>query len=166
MPRSKVRFPVGAMEFVVEQGGQISVKSGGLVNLEAGSALELGGVPVTASAAELNVLDGVTVPAAALNALLQGAAAGYKLARGVHETATAADEVTTGLATVVAVVVSLADDPGLDPLLVTADVGDQAGAPDAGKFYLKSWKATAANDVTPVAATTFAKKVNWIAIGT
>lgn len=166
MPRSKVRFPVGAEEFVVEDGGQISVKAGGVVNLEVGSELELGGVQVTANAAELNVLDGVTVTTAAVNALLQGAAAGYKLARGVHETVAASDEVTTGLATVVAVVVSLADDPGINPMLVTASVGNQAGAPAAGKFYLKSWKATGVDDATPIPATTFAKKVNWIAIGT
>jgi hypothetical protein len=78
----------------------------------------------------------------------------------------AVDTVVTGLATVVAVVAVLDSDPTLDPLFVTASIGDQAGAPAAGSVYIKSWQATAAGDVTPIAATTFGKKVNWIAIGT
>ena len=49
---------------------------------------------------------------------------------------------------------------------VTCSIGDQAGAPAAGSILIKSWKPTANNDVTPIAATTFTKNVNWIAIGT
>ena len=144
-------------EEVIADGGKLTIESGGEVDLEAGSALKIAGVQVTASAAQLNALppDGV-----------QGLAAGYKLARGVHTTVAAVDTVVTGLATVVAVVATLESDPVLDPLLVTASIGNQAGAPAAGSVYIKSWKATAANDVNPAAATTFTKKVNWIAIGT
>lgn len=93
-------------------------------------------------------------------------AAGYKIARGVHTTVAAADTVVTGLATVVAVVVSLASDPADDPFMVSATVGDQAGTPAAGSVIIKSWKNTGGTDPTPVAATTFGKLVNWIAIGT
>ncbi len=48
----------------------------------------------------------------------------------------------------------------------TASIGNQSNAPAAGSVYIKTWQPTAANDVTPIAATTFGKKVNWIAIGT
>lgn len=92
--------------------------------------------------------------------------AGYKVARGVHDTVAAVDTLATGLATVVAAVVTLASNPTMDPITVTADVGDQAGAPAAGSIYIKSWKPTAANNCELIAATTFAKKVNWVAIGT
>lgn len=97
---------------------------------------------------------------------LAGVAAGYKIARGQKSTVTAADTVVTGLTTVVACVATLDDDPGIGLIQVSATIGDQAGTPAAGSIILKTWKATAANDCTPIAATTFSKKVNWIAIGT
>jgi 3D (Asp-Asp-Asp) domain-containing protein len=114
------------------------------------------------------MLDGVamTASAAALNAVSGGVAAGYKIARGQLTTVTAADTVVTGLATVVAVVASLESDPVDDPFMVSAQIGDQAGAPAAGSVIIKSWKNTGGTDPTPLAATTFSKKVNWIAIGT
>jgi len=95
-----------------------------------------------------------------------GVGAGYKIARGQHATVAASDTVVTGLTTVVAAVAVLDDDPTVDPLFVTCSIGDQAGAPAAGSILIKSWKPTANNDVTPIAATTFTKNVNWIAIGT
>ena len=103
---------------------------------------------------------------AALNAPIAGVAAGYKTARGQLTTVTAADTVVTGLATVVAVVVSLESDPSDDPFLASAQIGDQAGSPAAGSIIVKTWKNTGGTDPTPLAATTFSKKVNWIAIGT
>lgn len=102
---------------------------------------------------------------AALNAIVAGVAAGYKVARGVATTATASDDINTGLTTVVAAVACLEDAPGLDPYDAQAVVGDQAGAPAAGHILLKTWKFTGATNPTPLAATTFAKKVSWIAIG-
>lgn len=95
-----------------------------------------------------------------------GGGAGYKIARGQHTTVTAADTIVTGLATVASVVATLESDPGDDPMLVSAQVGDQAGAPAAGSIIIKTWKNTSGTDPTPAAATTFTKKVNWIAIGT
>ena len=47
-----------------------------------------------------------------------------------------------------------------------AQIGDQAGAPAAGSIIIKTWQNTGGADPTPAAATTFGKKVNWIAIGT
>lgn len=111
------------------------------------------------------VPDGVTATAAVINAAVAGVAAGYKIARGMHTTVAAADTVVTGLTTVVAAVAVLDADPTTDPLFVTCSIGNQAGAPAAGSIYIKGWKPTAVNDVTPVAATTFTKKVAWIAVG-
>lgn len=96
---------------------------------------------------------------------LVGVAAGYKVARGQHTTVAASDTVVTGLATVVAVVAQLDDDPVDGAMHVTSSIGDQAGAPAAGSVLIKTWKSTDA-DATLIAATTFSKKVNWIAIGT
>jgi hypothetical protein len=97
---------------------------------------------------------------------IAGAGSGLKLARGQQNTVTAVDTVATGLTTVVAAVASLDSDPGDDPMLATASIGDQAGAPVAGSILVKTWKNTGGTDPTPLAASTFGKKVNWIAIGT
>ena len=88
-----------------------------------------------------------------------------KFARGQLTSVTGADTVVTGLATVVAVVASLESDPTDNPFIITAQIGDQAGAPVAGSIIIKTWQNTAGTDPTPAAATTFGKKVNWIAIG-
>ena len=89
-----------------------------------------------------------------------------RTARGQATTVTAVDTIVTGLATLTSVVASLDSDPGDDPFMVSASIGDQAGSPAAGSFYLKTWKNTGGTDPTPLAATTFAKKVNWHASGT
>lgn len=115
------------------------------------------GVAVTASAAALNAQG---------EAPLAGVAAGYKVARGQHTTLDADDTVVTGLATVVAVVASFESDPVAGAQFVTAVLGNQAGAPAAGSIQIKTWKATATADTAIIAATTFTKLVNWIAIGT
>jgi len=129
------------------------------------TTFKLGGVAVTSSAAELNILDGVTKTAAQINLLVAGVAGGYKVARGQHTTVAASDAVVTGLATVVAAIAVLDSDPSDDPFLVSCSIGDQAGAPAAGSILVKTWKHDG-TDPTPVAASTFSKKVNWIAIGT
>jgi hypothetical protein len=111
------------------------------------------------------ILAGINIPAASVNNLVEGWAGGYKLARGQHTTVAASDDIGTGLATVVSVVASLDDDPVDGAMHVTASIGDQAGTPIAGNILIKTWKSTDA-DATLIAATTFAKKVNWIAVGT
>lgn len=93
---------------------------------------------------------------------------GLKVARGVHQQVAASDTVLTGLALVVAVVVSLRDTPTAKQMFFTGSIGTQAGAPAAGSILIKSFKPTAVNDVTPIAATDFTDNLstNWIAVGT
>lgn len=94
--------------------------------------------------------------------------AGVKIARGQHQQAAASDTVVTGLATVVACGASFRDNPTVKQLFVACSEGDQAGAPAAGSILTKTFKPTAVNDVTPLAATDFTDniKLNWWAIGT
>lgn len=101
-----------------------------------------------------------------ISMLLVPQAGGYKIARGQATTVAASDTIVTGLNTVVAVVAVLDDDPVAGCQDVTASIGNQAGAPAAGSFLLKTWKSTATADTALIAATTFGKKVNWIAVGT
>lgn len=131
---------------------ELVVESGGVVDFLAGSALKFGGVDQRAALA--------TAPAAV--------AAGYKIARGVHRQVAAADTVVTGLATVVAVIVSFDDAPTVKQLFCSGTIGDQAGTPAAGSVLIKTWKPTAVDNVTPTAATDFTDNVDiaWIAIGT
>lgn len=91
---------------------------------------------------------------------------GFNIVRDQVTTVTASDTIVTGLTKLEAVIVQLNDAPAIGVTSVTADLGDQAGTPAAGSFLLKSWKPTATNDATPVAASTFSKKVSYIAVGT
>lgn len=103
--------------------------------------------------------------AAAIGKVLLATGPSVRMAAGQVATVAASDTIATGLAKVLGVVATLNDAPADDPSWVSADVGDQNGAPAAGSFLLKTWKNTSGTDPTPVAATTFAKKVNWIAFG-
>lgn len=96
---------------------------------------------------------------------LLAADSALRVAAGQHTTVDADDTVVTGLDEVTAVVAVLDDDPVDGAMHVTATIGDQAGSPAAGSVQIKTWKSTDA-DATLIAATTFGKKVNWIAIGT
>jgi hypothetical protein len=148
---SHVADPTYQAKVYQDQGGdQMTDKSGGNINVETGGTIKFNGVDTTPQ----------------LAVAVGGVATGYKVARGQLTTASAADTVVTGLATVVAVVASLEDDPTDDPFMVSAQIGNQAGAPAAGSVIIKTWKNTGGTDPTPLAATTFSKKVNWIAIGT
>lgn len=84
---------------------------------------------------------------------------------GQHTTVAASDTVVTGLTQVFGVVAALDSNPVDDPFLVSTSIGDQAGTPAAGSFLLNTWKNTGGTDPTPAAATTFSKKVNWLAWG-
>ena len=99
------------------------------------------------------------------NALI-ATASGLKVARGQQTTVTAADTVVTGLNTVLTAVAVEESDPVLTVSQVTCQVGNQAGAPVAGSIVIKTWEPTSNANPTPIAATTFGKLVNWIAIGT
>jgi hypothetical protein len=127
-------------------GDGLAVRSGGEITLETGAKLWSQGNDIS------NAVPGV--------------AAGYRLARGQITTVTAADTVVIGLSTVVSVVVSMDSDPTDNPEWVTGTIGDQGGSPAAGSVIIKTWQNTGGTDPTPTAATTFGKKVNYIAIGT
>lgn len=98
--------------------------------------------------------------------VITGTAAGFKVARGQATTVAASDTIVTGLTTVVSAVANLEDVPVIGADRAQAVVGDQAGTPAAGSILIKTFKPTATGDATPIAATTFGKKVNWIAWGT
>lgn len=164
-------------DVIIEQGGgQLTVKSGGAIDILASGRFELAGSDLRAELVllaglntelvallglgpELDALDGNTTPIA-------GVAASYKIARGVFTPTAGQDTVATGLATVVAVVVSLVVNPTLTHMWSGADVGNQSGAPVAGSILINSAKPTGTGDVTPIAATTPWVETNWIAIGT
>ena len=109
---------------------------------------------------------GTTDSAAWVKMVAAAASTAFKFAAGQHTTVAAADTVVTGLATVVAAFAQLDDNPGDNPITANASVGDQAGSPAAGSILVNTWQDTGGTDPTPVAATTFSKKVNWFAIGT
>jgi hypothetical protein len=108
----------------------------------------------------------VTKTAAEINLLTAGVAAGYKVARGVATIDAASKDIVTGLTTVVAAVVSMVGDPSLTHLMSSVTVGNQTNAPVAGSIRIVSWKPTASDNVTPIAATSPFASVSWIAIGT
>lgn len=95
----------------------------------------------------------------------QALATAVRTARGQATTVAAVDTIATGLPVLTSVTAALDSDPSDDPFMVSASIGDQAGSPAAGSFYLKTWKNTGGTDPTPLAATTFGKKVNWAATG-
>lgn len=84
---------------------------------------------------------------------------------GQHTTAAASDTIVTGLSTVLGAIATLDSAPVDDPFLVIASIGDQAGSPAAGSILINTYKNTGGTDPTPAAATTFSKKVNWLAWG-
>jgi hypothetical protein len=124
------------------------------------------GVPETATvtAAARTVLDDTTV--AAMLATMGGVAGvgSYKIEHGTTGL-TGTATVPTSLTTVVSVIATCKTDISLALCGCSASVGDQAGSPAAGSFYLKTWKHTSSGNCTEVAATVVAD-VQWVAIGT
>ena len=137
-----------------KQGGSaLEFASGAQIDFLAGALVEFAGVDKRAALA------------AAIATPVAGVAAGYKVARGVFTPAAISTDIVSGLATVVAVVVSLDATPTLTHMWAVATIGDQAGTPAAGSFTVVTRKPTGAADVTPVDATTPWVDVAWIAIG-
>jgi hypothetical protein len=127
------------------QGDSLVVRSGGEIVLESGAKLWSQGIDISDA--------------------IGSTAAGVRVVAGQITTATAADTVVTGLATVVAAFATLDSDPSDNPLYANATIGNQTGAPAAGSIIVKTWQDTGGTDPSPTAATTFAKKVNWLAVG-
>lgn len=97
---------------------------------------------------------------------VQAVAAGLKIATGQATTVAASDTIVTGLTSLVGAMAVLDDAPVIGCDRAQASIGNQSGAPAAGSLLLKTFKPTATGDATPIAATTFGKKVNWVAWGT
>lgn len=104
--------------------------------------------------------------AATADAAVIAGAAGYKLARGTITPTAASETVVTGLTTVVAAVAGFKGAPTLTHMFVEADIGDQAGTPDAGEILIRSKKPTAADNVTPTDASDPWSAIDWVAVGT
>lgn len=136
-----------AVVYGTDDGKVNDVAGAGLVGVGVGVALE-------AASGDGSVIEVLPIPSDH----------GVRTARGQHTTVAAADTVVTGLAEVFGVVATLDSDPVDDPEMVSATIGNQSGAPAAGSVILKTWR-NGATDPTPLAATTFGKKVNWIAWG-
>ena len=150
----RLRTAQGTRKFVaagaITAGNPFYAAAGGKV---AATGTSQEGIALETTSADGEVFEGVV-------------AAGHKIARGQATTVTASDTIVTGLGALATVVVSMENDPVDDPFMCSAQIGDQAGAPAAGSFLLKTWKNTGGTDPTPLAATTFSKKVNWIAFAT
>jgi hypothetical protein len=97
--------------------------------------------------------------------LYYGRTTELKVVAGQVTTVTASDTIATGLRKVLYAVAVLEDAPVAAVSSAQAAVGDQAGTPAAGSILIKTWKATASGDTTPLAASTFGKKVNYFAVG-
>ena len=85
----KVYKQQGGDRLVVASGGSMDVESGGELDFESGANFLIAGTSVTASAAELNILDGVTATTAEINEACDVSALGEVLAS--TETMTVAD---------------------------------------------------------------------------
>lgn len=138
----------------------------------------IGDVEVTATAAELNKLDGVTATTSEINKLagltagtgqlnlaLAYMLAGKKVAFGVQAIGAAQEDVATGLSKCDFALCCLVGAPSLTHMFSVVTVGNQTNAPTTGKIRINSYKPTAANDVTPIAASDVFANVAWVAIG-
>lgn len=66
-PAGTVYFEPGGTRVVVQSAASLDVLSGGEIDIESGGRLEFAGTAITSTAAELNILDGVTATAAELD---------------------------------------------------------------------------------------------------
>ncbi len=153
------------------QDGTTAVPSGGSVDIESGASLKVAGTALTptaaeynvlhgmtASTAELNILDGVTKTAAQINALV-GSTAGGKLIAGGEYTMVEGDDtagvatIATGLTTVQSAIVQVVS---------AANVITEGGPPDAVVAFAGA-NITVGDGATY--ACTAGHKVRWIAFG-
>lgn len=167
----------------IRTGETLVVESGGTLQCDAGSTVSLSDAsesPNDIALADTHIIvgdaagKGVDVAVsgdaslARTGALTVLSIGGKKIARGSHVQLAAEDTVATGLATVVAVIVSFKSNPTAKQLYAVGDVGNQSGAPAAGSFLLRTFKPTAADNSAPTVATDFTDNlaIDWIAVGT
>lgn len=102
-----------------------------------------------------------------VNNVISGSSTGFKVAYGTLATSASQTDVTTGLTTVAAVVVSLGGSPIATMDKATALVGDQSASPAAGKVRINAWQtvSASASAVTVSPASTTFVPVNWVAFG-
>lgn len=124
-----------------------------LSSVDLRGGVKISGTSVTSNAAELNQLDGKT-------GVVDGVAAGYKVARGT-QAATASAVIATGLTTITGYAVS--------SIGATATAANNAALitakASAGNLTVYRWKHTGASTATFTAAST-AGTVSFIAVGT
>jgi predicted RecA/RadA family phage recombinase len=101
----------------------------------------------------------------AIGTLLLSERGGLKVAAGQATTVTASDTIVTGLSKVLACFADLDSAPVVTCDRASASLGDQNGSPVAGSILVQTWMPTSSSVTTPIAATTFGKKVNWVAFG-
>ena len=95
----------GVERMVVSSGASLDVESGGELDIEASGALKLAGSAVTASAAELNAVDGITAVVGELN-FLAGVTAGTVTASKALVVDASKDLATLGAVTVTSLTVA------------------------------------------------------------
>lgn len=133
--------------YKTSDGDKLVIASGGEVDFESGSSMKLAGTALTPTAAQVNLL-------------VQGYAAGYKIARGI-KVATANGAINTGLASIVAFAVCAFADTATKINVARAITAKKSGA----TLTVYRWKHTAPSTCTLTAATT-AGTVDWMAVGT
>lgn len=135
-------------QYIDDEGTSGTASVRGYLDIEAGTGyFKIGSVAVNPTATQMNLL-------------LQATTAGYKLAIGTASVTTSA-ETATGLATVIAGIACLQDNPN-----ITGSYATVAASTTAGNILLQVWKPTSSTNNTPLAATKSAVKVNWLAVGT
>jgi hypothetical protein len=123
-----------------------------------------GGTQVTSTAAELNILDGVTKTYDEINNAVEGVAADYVVARGVATFPAgtpASQAITTGLTTITGYSATVESS-------IAAEVNKCvhiSGTRSSGTLTLYRWKVTGPSTATLIAATA-AGTVSWVAVGT
>lgn len=127
------------------------------------STFKIGTDLISPSASELAAIDGLTKTASQLNALVGGAAGGYRIARSAAPVALDGSNpttVATGLTTVVAAFAQLvgSDAPGDSTMLLTCVI-------NTTNIDVYAWKHTDGTDPTLVASTG-TETFNWFCIGT
>lgn len=128
----KIHIEQGAERLVAASGGSIDVESGGEIDVESGGSLKLADTAISSTAAELNILDGVTADKDDLNALDEAPIGtptfviGSEAANVINVAVQLTKGDGTDLAVRGSVFVYLSDDANGDSIAATAPDGNVA----------------------------------------